>query len=88
MISTFSILDEEFALDLEWTGLSEEGGDLRDQALHLVLKVCRVVDDTQVGMPRPGCNELVIHGCRLFYGLYPGSIIGCGIEIPQRLWPR
>ena len=31
-------------------------------------------------MPRPGCNELVIHGCRLFYGLYPGGIIGCGIE--------
>ena len=74
------ILDEEFALDLEGTGLTEEGRDLRDQALHLVLKVRRVVDDTQVGMPRPGCNELVIHGCRLFYGLYPGGIIGRGIE--------
>ena len=82
------ILDEELALDLKGAGCAEEGGNLRDQPFHLVLKVRGVIDDAQMGMPCPCRDELVVHGGRLLYGLDAGSIVGRGIEFLGTLGRR
>ncbi len=74
------MISTRWQLVLHGLRLAQSQHDLLQQTQHLAVEVGGVVDDSKVGVPRPGCQGLFVQFDGLLRSFGAGSVVGGGIE--------